>query len=560
MIGTTKRSIVAALLAGTLVAAACSGSGDDIVLDSLPATTPSAPGPSDVDGGSATTSSAPLAGTNPAPTPPPADADVTVTVDIGRSGHAISPGILGVTSDLTGEQLQQAGMTINSWGGNPITRYNYQLGNAFNQGADYEFRNTSYGNPPGPLAQAAVLGQQAAGVQSRLAIPTLGWIAKDTVEDHCSFPGGESGCLPQSEVGTCRDQKQVAEPTLTSIESTPEMVREWLAEMAAAGATPEYVAMDNEPDLWGDTHYDVHPECPTYEEILDTYLSYAEVVADVMPDAALLGPVMCCWFDYWNIAPGPAGDGEQDFVSWFLDGVRAHDEETGERSLDYLDVHFYPQSGVYNDDVDPETSARRLRSTQALWSDAYRDESWIPEAISFIPRMRRTIAEHYPDTKLFISEWNFGAEETMNGALAIADVLGVFGREGVEAATYYRNPDPGSPGFLAFTLFGNYDGQGSTFGGTSIAAANTDAAGAARISSYAALDDAGTLRVMLVNRDAADDISVALSNPGFTPAADIGRWALTPADETAIAADTVLAGSAITLPASSITLLVLEPA
>ena len=33
--------------------------------------------------------------------------------------------------------------------------------------------------------------------------------------------------------------------------------------------------MDNEPELWGYTHYDVHPECPTYEEILDKYLTYA---------------------------------------------------------------------------------------------------------------------------------------------------------------------------------------------------------------------------------------------------------------------------------------------
>jgi hypothetical protein len=209
-------------------------------------------------------------------------------------------------------------------------------------------------------------------------------------------------------------------------------------------------------------------------------LTPAEVVQEVMPDAELLGPALCCWYDYWNIAPGPQDDGEEDFLAWFLDGVRAHDTQTGTRSLDYLDVHFYPQSGVYNDDVDEETSARRLRSTQALWNPAYRDESWIPEAINFIPRMREVIAAHYPDTKLFISEWSFGAENTMNGALAIADVLGIYGRAGVEGATYYRNPQPGSPGFLAFTLFGDYDGSGSWFGGRSVTATNSDDVAAAR--------------------------------------------------------------------------------
>ncbi len=48
--------------------------------------------------------------------------------------------------------------------------------------------------------------------------------------------------------------------------------------MAATGTAPEFVAMDNEPDLWGDTHYDVHPKCPTYEEILAEYLQYAPLV------------------------------------------------------------------------------------------------------------------------------------------------------------------------------------------------------------------------------------------------------------------------------------------
>ena len=48
----------------------------------------------------------------------------------------------------------------------------------------------------------------------------------------------------------------------------------------------------------------------------------------------------------------------------------------------------------------------------------------------------------------------------MNGALAIADVLGIYGREGVDAAAYWRNPPVGSPGCFAFKMHGNYDGAG----------------------------------------------------------------------------------------------------
>ena len=51
----------------------------------------------------------------------------------------------------------------------------------------------------------------------------------------------------------------------------------------------------------------------------------------------------------------------------------------------------------------------RLRSTRSLWDPDYVDESWIATPIEFIPRIERIIDDSYPDTPLFISEWNFGA-------------------------------------------------------------------------------------------------------------------------------------------------------
>ena len=41
------------------------------------------------------------------------------------------------------------------------------------------------------------------------------------------------------------------------------------------------------------------------------------------------------------------------------------------------------------------------------------------------------IAAHYPGTKLSISEYNYGAGGDISGGIAQADVLGVFGREGL---------------------------------------------------------------------------------------------------------------------------------
>ena len=52
----------------------------------------------------------------------------------------------------------------------------------------------------------------------------------------------------------------------------------------------------------------------------------------------------------------------------------------------------------------------------------------------------------------------------MNGATAQADLLGIFGREGLDLATRWVVPDTGTPTYNAFKMYRNYDGQKSTFG------------------------------------------------------------------------------------------------
>ncbi len=159
---------------------------------------------------------------------------------------------------------------------------------------------------------------------------------------------------------------------------------------------------------------------------------------------------------------------------------------------------------------------------------------------------------------MLISEWNFGADQDINGALTIAEVLGIYGREGVYAAAYWRNPPVGSPGFMAFTMHGNYDGQGSRFGGAVIPADSSDAG---HVSSYAALDEStGMLRVMLINKDPSTALTAGLELTGFEPLDDANRFTYGPDDLGQIVADTAPTGQPITLPASSITLLELEPA
>ena len=60
------------------------------------------------------------------------------------------------------------------------------------------------------------------------------------------------------------------------------------------------------------------------------------------------------------------------------------------------------------------------------------NESWIADKVQLIPRMKTWVATNYPGTKTGITEYNWGAEGHMNGALAQADIFGIFGREGLD--------------------------------------------------------------------------------------------------------------------------------
>ena len=110
------------------------------------------------------------------------------------------------------EEMREAGIQLNSWGGNPSTRYNYVIGHAWNHGADYEFRNTNYGDT-GRLDRAGSSQANAAGgVASRVAVPTLGWVARNDDDGDVLVPRRDGGCLPATEVGNCADPKARRRP------------------------------------------------------------------------------------------------------------------------------------------------------------------------------------------------------------------------------------------------------------------------------------------------------------------------------------------------------------
>lgn len=473
------------------------------------------------------------------PTQPVADLELTVDVSAGRK--PISDYIYGLHYAADEAFVQEIGLPLRRWGGNNTTRYNWQLGTT-NHASDWYFHNnTTYDGITGtPMtADQWLQRNKRTNTASLLTIPMTGYVAKDGNQRTCSFPvtlypnqddiDDEDG-FPECGNGLRNGAPIQADPLTTSLAVDETFAQGWIAHLQANAATNGTVTLfdlDNEPDIWFETHRDVYPVGWKYDEFRDLTYRYAAAIKATNPNAQLLGPVVNGWTYYWHGAwDGQRQDwdspddrnahGGMPFVPWYLQQMKAYADQNGVRLLDYLDLHYYPQSnGVSLSPAgNAATQALRLRSTRSLWDPTYADESWIADAgpdggmIQLIPRMRVWVDQYYPGTKLALTEYNWGGLENINGALAQADVLGIFGREGLDLATFFdpgqgdplQTTFPSSPGAYAFRIYRNYDGQGSKFGDTSMQATSSDQG---KLAIYAAQQgNDGSLTLVVINKTA----------------------------------------------------------
>ena len=235
--------------------------------------------------------------------------------------------------------------------------------------------------------------------------------------------------------------------------------------------------MDNEPGLWHSTHRDVHPLGQTMDEELRDVLDYGAAVKAADPQAQIVAPGvvglerLLLQRSGLAVPRRPQLSKERPTVrptaAWSLFPGCCHSSmptsrKPAQRLLDICTVHIYPQGGDGGDDVSPKIQALRNRSTRALWDPAYKDESWINDTMRSDPAPEK-LGERptIPGTKIGITEYNWGAEKNINGATAQADILGIFGREGLDLATRWTTPAPETPTFKAMQMYRNYDGKTS---------------------------------------------------------------------------------------------------
>jgi mannan endo-1,4-beta-mannosidase len=128
------------------------------------------------------------------------------------------------------------------------------------------------------------------------------------------------------------------------------------------------------------------------------------------------------------------------------------------------------------------------------------------------------IDKRYPGTKLSLTEYMYGGSNHISGGLAQADVLGIFGREGLYMANYWERAGVESlEKYIeaAFKLYRNYDGQGGRFGDTAVAAKVDDIT---KASIYAATDSKRkeVLTVVVINKHQTEKYQAKISIAGKT--------------------------------------------
>jgi hypothetical protein len=496
--------------------------------------------------------------------PPAAATGPALSVDAGNQTHAINPYIYGMNDwfdALTPSILKSTNLPVERWGGNQTTRYNYLL-DAYNTATNWYYENvpgTTSGYPDASMFNTQVVQDEAAGTRTIATVPMIGWTTLRSTA--CSFSVAKYGAqqavdpnLPDCGNGILLNGNDVAnDPTDTSEAIDQTFVAGWVNYLVgkfgnAAGGGVAIYELDNEPEWWDTNHRDVHPVPNTYDELTNDGLTYAQAVKNNDPTAEVSGPVLSCWMCFfyskkdmlsgWETAPcncvnGNPVDrlahGNVPLTEYYLQQFAAYEAANHVRLLDYLDLHTYfaPDNLAFSTSGDTSVQQARLNSTRVLWDPTYTDPNYTdpnvasnsapPVPPQLIPLALSWVERDYPGTKLAFTEYNWGGLEAISGALAQADILGIFGREGLDLGTIWWNalsPETQIPGLTAFEVYRNYDGNGSTFGNLALASTSANQGVLAVYGALRTSDHAVT--VVVINKTYGD-LTSTLSLANLTP-------------------------------------------
>jgi hypothetical protein len=498
----------------------------------------------------------------------------------------VSPLIYGVNAFAAWNQTTKWGLL--RWGGDGMTDWNW-TNNQGNSAADYCFWQGNEGGGT-TLAGTVTTGTpsvttaQAAGSASLVTVPIVDYVASGAVTNNvwsgstppcpgapaCSGGGGNGYAMdvgnlvfasttpsspafvankPSKGSAFCTSTTGTCAVSTTGPVFQDEFVN-YMKVTYGAGAGPVLFMLDNEPNYWPSTHPEIWPHtgtpgCATtgtvtFDDIVTRNTTYATAVKKAWPAAKTFGPVVA---QDGIIYAGDYSDPNlpTPFADYYLGKMAAASAAAKEPLIDAFDVHYYTSNGTTSQCVqvprlfwDPSFKDFTAAQTDTIdfgWSgqNDYFDTALYPRQM--IPRLQGKITTAYQGNAtaapgLSFSEYNAGCETAIEGGIAEADLLGIFGREGVYAATSWPLQPVTSNGALvnylvaAYDAYRSYDGKGGSVGDTAVNATTSNVEDTS-VYAFAHSTDASAVDVVGINKTAAAvtvTVSIA-SSPAVKTAA-----------------------------------------
>jgi autotransporter-associated beta strand protein len=473
------------------------------------------------------------------------------------STAAISPYIYGINGTSLGSYSNP---TFERTGGNRITAYNW-TNNDSNAGSDWYYENDgaySSSTTAGAGMASAITPALNGNAGIVVAVPINGYVAKDRLGGNADvryYPGTSTfdpnwlsdRFVPEQPAKPGGPASFTLTPSPTSTVVYEDEFVNWVKTTYPAGfttntTTPIWFEMDNEPDLWASTHAELRPVVAgsvttsnplgtptpvTYAELVQKTTAYATAIKAVAPNTKIFGPVSYGWNGYTTLQNAPDSGADGDFLTYYLNQMAAASKTANlqtadKRLVDVLDLHWYPEAqgaGIrivtadsgYSGSTLSALMTARIQAPRSLWDTTYTESSWITSSLGgpiyLLPREQAKITAvatannnalaAYVPNQISISEYNYGGGDDISGGIAQADVLGIFGQQGLLSANEW--PMASNESYIGggFLMYRNYDGKGSTFGDTSVAITG-NSTNAANASLYASEDSKNLGRMVLV--------------------------------------------------------------
>lgn len=518
-------------------------------------------------------------------TPSASIPNVTITIN-PASTQPISPWIYGINVTSVANLPK---VTLTRLGGNRWTAYNWTT-NASNAGSDFNFQSDNFlssSSIPGEAVRPTMAADIAAGQATLMTVQLQGLVSGDE-----SGPVSTSNPPDLTRFKTVVDKKSTVStaPFTTTPLTTGSVFMDefaWAMNQKFSGvgifggstATPTFVDLDNEPELWNTTHLEVQGSTRiTSDNYIAKTLTLTKALKDQFPNMTIFGPVHYGFLGVynWQTELSATPTGANWFTDKYLQALSSASATYGRPLVDVYDFHWYPEDYDSNSLRVTSMTSSSLTDAQMqlvvqaprnLWDPTFTDPGnsnpWVNNVlgkspIQILPRLKAKIASEFPSMKLSISEYEAGAFNNIAGTVGQADELGVFATEGVFAAMFWPPGGTFDYALAGFRAYRDFDGANSNFGDILMQSTSSNVQ---NVTVYASKDSTNANRVVLVaiNRSSASQI-VAINGAPLSGTAHMFQiTAATAQGQTPVApvalGHTPVSGSSLTLtlPAYSVT-------